>query len=183
MRKIIIILFVYCTCIPVLSQNPIDLDTIVNGLNWEDCIESDVILAFKENVIKCEKEEVWNDGTVSSFKLKNVRIGASIADANIIVSKYNRKLVKIGGMMIGSNLDWGKGPEEIARELESLFSKFWGVEHKKSTEYDTDFNDEKKVYTNIVCEWGSTNLNNKSSKGSFFLMHRAKIVVIAIEPK
>ena len=86
-------------------------------------------------------------------------------------------------MKLGKDIDWTKGADEISRELEDFFSSFWGVEHKKSVDYDTDFDNDKIVYTNISCEWGDTYKNAKSSKGSFYLFHRGKIIIIAIEPK
>ena len=165
------------------SQNPISIERVINDLNWENCIESDVILAFKDNVVKREKEETWDGGAVSSFILKNVKVRDYISDANIIVNKFNRRLLKIGGIMIGKNCDWSKGADVISQELEDYFSSFWGKEHKKSIDYDTDFEDENTVFTNIDCEWGATYHNNKSSKGSFLIRQRAKVVVIAIEPK
>ncbi|MCR4592791.1 MAG: hypothetical protein K5672_06525 [Bacteroidaceae bacterium] len=183
MRRIIFLLFTFCLSAPASSQNPISIERIINDLNWGNCSESDVIIAFKDNVTKREHEEVWDGGLVSTFVLRNIRIGRSVSDANIIVNKYNRKLVKIGGIMLGKDYDWSKGVDEISKELEDYFSSFWGVEHKKSIEYDTDFDDEKTVYTNISCEWGDTYKNNKPSKGTFHLLHRAKIIVIAIEPK
>lgn len=183
MKKVIIVLLCFISAFPAFSQNPISIEKIINELDWENCSESDVILAFKDNVAKRDKEEVWDGEAVSSFILKNVKIGTHTADANIIVNKYNRKLLKIGGMSIGKNFDWSKGADAISQELEDFFSSFWGKEHKKSIDYDTDFDNENVVFTNINCEWGRTYHNEKTSKGSFFLMHRAKIVVIAIEPK
>lgn len=165
------------------SQNPISIERVINDLNWENCIESDVILAFKDNVVKREKEETWDGGAVSSFILKNVKVRDYISDANIIVNKFNRRLLKIGGIMIGKNCDWSKGADVISQELEDYFSSFWGKEHKKSIDYDTDFEDKNTVFTNIDCEWGATHHNNKSSKGSFLIRQKAKVVVIAIEPK
>lgn len=182
MKKIILVVLTLLSTFSAFSQNPISIERIINDLDWEDCSESDVILAFKDNVVKREKEETWDGGAVSSFVLKNVKIGECTSDANIIVNKYNRKLMKIGGISL-KNLDWNKGADAISQKLEDYFSSFWGKEHKKNIDYDTDFDDEKNVYTNISCEWGNTYHNEKTSKGSFFLMHRAKIVVIAIEPK
>jgi hypothetical protein len=167
----------------VFSQNPISIERIINDLDWENCTESDVILAFKDNIVKRDKEETWNGGAVSSFVLKNVKIGVYTTDANIIVKNYNRKLLKIGGMTIGKNYDWSKGADTLSKELEEYFSSFWGKERKKTIDYDVDFTDENKVYTNINCEWGDTHFNEKSCKGSFYLSHRGKVVVIAIETK
>lgn len=183
MKRFIIVLLSFFLVFPAFSQNPISIERIINDLDWEDCRESDVILAFKDNVVKREKEEVWDGGAVSSFILKNVKIGVHTADANIIVNKYNRKLLKIGGMSIGENYDWSKGASAISQELEDYFSSFWGKGHKKTINYYTDFDDENIVFTDIECEWGNTYHNEKNSKGSFFLLHRAKCVVIAIEPK
>ena len=42
-------------------------------------------IAFKDNIAKRDKEETWNGGAVSSFVLKNVKIGVYTTDANIIV--------------------------------------------------------------------------------------------------
>ena len=183
MKRIVFIISSLCLMISAFSQNPMSIEKIINDLDWENCTESDVILTFKDNVVKRDKEEVWNGGAVSSFILKNVKIGVYTTDANIIVNKYNRKLLKIGGMTIGKNYDWSKGADTLSKELEDYFSTFWGIEHKKSIDYDADILDERVVYTNINCEWGNTRLNEKSCKGSFYLMHRGKIVVIAIESK
>ena len=103
---------------------------------------------------------------------------------HVLMSKGadNKKLLKIGGITL-KDLDWSKGTDGISQELENYFSTFWGKEHKKSIDYDADILDESIVYTNINCEWENTRLNEKSCKGSFFLMQRGKIVVIAIEPK
>lgn len=168
--------------VSVFAQTPISIERIINDLDWENCSESDVVLAFKDNVVKRGKTETWDDGSVSSFILKNVKVGENVSDANIIVSKFNKKLLKIGGITL-KNLDWSKGADVLTRELEDYFSTFWGKEHKKSIDYDADFLDESIVYTNINCEWEDTRFNEKSCKGSFYLMHRGKIVVIAIEPK
>ena len=73
------------------SQNPISIERVINDLNWENCIESDVILAFKDNVVKREKEETWDGGAVSSFILKNVKVRDYISDANIIVNGHRKK--------------------------------------------------------------------------------------------
>lgn len=183
MKRIVLFISSLCLMISAFSQNPMSIEKIINDLDWENCTESDVILTFKDNVVKRDKEEVWNGGAVSSFILKNVKIGVYTTDANIIVNKYNRKLLKIGGMTIGKNYDWSKGADTLSKELEDYFSTFWGIEHKKSIDYDADILDESVVYTNINCEWGNTRLNEKSCKGSFYLMHRGKIVVIAIESK
>ena len=183
MNKIICLLFTVCSVTSVFSQNPISIEKVINDLDWENCTESDVILAFKDNVVKRDKEETWNGGGTSFFILKNVKIGVYTTNANIIVNKYNKKLLKIGGMTIGKNYDWNKGADALSKELEDFFSSFWGKEHKKTIDYDVDFIDENIVYTNINCEWGNTRLNEKTCKGSFFLSHRGKVVVIAIEPK
>ena len=182
MRKILLTLLSLCLMLPIFSQNPIGIDRIINDLDWENCSEADVILAFKDNIEKKEQEDTWDGGAVSSFTLKNVKIGNSVSDANIIVNKYNKKLLKIGGIKL-KNLDWNKGADALSQELEDYFSTFWGKEHKKCIDYDVDFIDESIVYTNINCEWENTRLNEKTSKGSFYLMHRGKIIVIAIEPK
>jgi len=182
MKRIIFIFVSVCLASSVFAQNPISIERIINDLDWENCSESDVILAFKDNVVKRDKIETWEGGAVSSFILKNVKVGNSVSDANIIVNKYNKKLLKIGGIKL-KNLDWSKGTDELSRELEDYFSTFWGKEHKKSIDYDVDFIDESIVYTNIRCEWGNTRLNEKTCKGSFYLLHRGKDVVIAIETK
>ena len=168
--------------VSVIAQNPINIERIINDLDWENCGESDVVLAFKDNVVKRDKIETWEGGAVSSFILKNVKVVDCVSDANIIVNKYNKKLLKIGGITL-RDLDWSKGVDALSQELEDYFSAFWGKEHRKSIDYDADILDESIVYTNINCEWGNTRLNEKSCKGSFFLMQRGKIVVIAIEPK
>lgn len=183
MKKIFCLFLTFYSVVSAFPQNPISIERIINDLDWGNCSESDVILAFKNNVEKKGKEETWDGGAVSSFTLKNVIVGESVSNANIIVNKYNRKLIKIGGITIGNNYDWSKGADAISQELEDYFSTFWGKEHKKTIDYDTDFDDEKNVYTNIRCEWGRTYHNEKSSKGSFFMIHRAKIIVIAIETK
>ena len=182
MSKILYLFLTICSVTTVFSQNPISIEKVINDLDWENCTESDVILAFKDNVVKRDKVELWEGGAVSSFILKNVKVGDSVSDANIIVNKYNKKLLKIGGITL-KDLDWSKGADALSRELEDYFSTFWGIEHKKSIDYDADILDESIVYTNINCEWENTRLNEKSCKGSFYLMHRGKIVVIAIEPK
>lgn len=183
MKKIFCLFLFICSVASAFSQNPISIEKVINDLDWENCTESDVILAFKDNVVRREKEETWSGGGTSFFILKNVMIGEYTSDANIIVNKYNRKLLKIGGMTIGKNYDWSKGADALSKELEDYFSSFWGKEHKKFIDYDVDFIDENIVYTNINCEWGNTRLNEKTCKGSFFLSHRGKAVVIAIEPK
>lgn len=182
MKKFIILLYAFCFAIPGFAQNQIDIERVITDLDWKDCNESDVILAFKDNVVKREKEETWDGGEVSSFILKNVKIGDCIADANIIVNKYSRKLIKIGGMTL-RDYDWSKGVDEISNELERYFSSFWGKEHTKVIDYDTDLEDVDIVYTDIKCEWPKTYQNDKSSKGSFIIMQRAKVIVICIEPK
>ena len=182
MNKFICLFLTICSVVSAFSQNPISIERIINDLDWENCSESDVILTFKDNVVKRDKVEIWEGGAVSSFILKNVKVGDSVSDANIIVNKYNKKLLKIGGITL-KDLDWSKGADMLSRELEDYFSTFWGREYKKSIDYDADILDESIVYTNINCEWENTRLNEKSCKGSFFLMHRGKIVVIAIEPK
>lgn len=171
-----------CLASSAFSQIPLCIERIVNDLDWGNCSESDVVLAFKDNVVKRDKIETWEGGAVSSFILKNVKVGDCVSDANIIVSKYNKKLLKIGGITL-RDLDWSKGVDTLSQELEDYFSAFWGKEHRKSIDYDADILDESIVYTNINCKWENTRLNEKSCKGSFYLMHRGKIVVIAIEPK
>lgn len=183
MKKIVLVILSLFLMNSAFSQNPISIERIINDLDWENCTESDVILAFKDNIAKRDKEETWNGGAVSSFVLKDVKIGVYTTDANIIVKNYNRKLLKIGGMTIGKNYDWSKGADTLSKELEEYFSSFWGKEHKKTIDYDVDFIDENIVYTNISCEWGNTRLNEKTCKGSFYLSHRGKYVVIAIETK
>ena len=180
MKKIFCLLFAICSVASVFSQNPISIEKVINDLDWENCTESDVILAFKDNVVKRDKEETWNGGGSSFFILKNVKIGAYTTDANIIVNKYNRKLLKIGGMTIGKNYDWSKGADELSKELEDYFSSFWGKERKKTIVYDAEFVDGDMVYTNIDCEWGNSRLNEKTCKGSFYLSHRGEVVVIAM---
>ena len=183
MKKIVLVILSLFLMNSAFSQNPISIERIINDLDWENCTESDVILAFKDNIAKRDKEETWNGGAVSSFVLKDVKIGVYTTDANIIVKNYNRKLLKIGGMTIGKNYDWSKGADTLSKELEEYFSSFWGKEHKKTIDYDVDFIDENIVYTNISCEWGNTRLNEKTCKGSFYLSHRGKYVVLAIETK
>lgn len=183
MKKIVLVILSLFLMNSAFSQNPISIEKVINDLDWENCTESDVILAFKDNIAKRDKEETWNGGAVSSFVLKDVKIGVYTTDANIIVKNYNRKLLKIGGMTIGKNYDWSKGADTLSKELEEYFSSFWGKEHKKTIDYDVDFIDENIVYTNISCEWGNTRLNEKTCKGSFYLSHRGKYVVIAIETK
>lgn len=182
MKRIIVLFFVIFAVATAFSQNPINIERIINDLNWDNCSESDVVFAFKDNVVKREQDETWDGGLVSSFILKNVKIGESISNANIIVNKYNRKLIKIGGIIL-QNIDWSKGVNNISQELEDYFSSFWGQKHKKSIEYDVDIDDKKTVYTNIDCEWGDEYYNDKTSKGSFIIRQRGKIIVIAIEPK
>ena len=182
MNKYFCLFLTFYSVVSAFSQNPISIEGIINDLDWENCSESDVVLAFKDNVVKRDKIETWEGGAVSSFILKNVKVGDCVSDANIIVSKYNKKLLKIGGITL-KDLDWSKGADGISQELENYFSTFWGKEHKKSIDYDADILDESIVYTNINCEWENTRLNEKSCKGSFFLMQRGKIVVIAREPK
>ncbi len=182
MKKIVFILFSVFYVVSAFSQNPINIERVINDLDWENCSESDVILAFKDNVVKREKEETWEGGAVSSFILKNVKIGEHTANANIIVNKYNKKLLKIGGIIL-TDYDWSKNADEIAQELENFFSSFWGKDHKKIIEYDTDLEDENTVFTNIDCEWGNTYHNDTTSKGHFMIRPQGKVVVIAIEPK
>ena len=182
MAKIVFFLFSFCLAFSAYSQNPISIDRVINELEWENCSESDVILTFKDNVVKREEEEEWDGGLVSSFILKNIKIGNYISDANIIVNKFNRKLIKIGGIII-NNYDWSKGVDAASQELEDLFSSFWGKEHKKSIEYRIDYDDENNIYTDIDCKWGNSLHNETSSKGTFLLRQKAKMIVIAIEPK
>ena len=182
MKRTILVLLSLFSMVSVIAQNPISIERIINDLDWENCSESDVILTFKDNVVKRDKIETWEGGAVSSFILKNVKVGDCVSDANIIVNKYNKKLLKIGGLTL-RDLDWSKGVDALSQELENYFSAFWGKEHRKSIDYDADILDESIVYTNINCEWENTRLNEKSCKGSFYLMHRGNIVVIAIEPK
>ena len=183
MKKIMF--FLLCTCLTdsVFSQNPISIDRVINDLDWENCSESDVIFAFKDNVVKSDKEEAWDDGTVSSFILKNVKIKEYMADVNIIVSKYKRKLMKIGGMFIEKNIDWNKGIDAISQGFENYFSTFWGKEYKKIIEYNPDYFDNNIVYKKNTCEWGKTYFNDKTSKGTVMIDDRGKYIVIAIEPK
>ncbi len=184
MNKLTLLLLVMMLgCGYSFSQNPISIERIINDLNWENCLESDVVLTFKDNVAKREKEETWDGGAVSSFILKNVKVGDCMSDANIIVNKFNRKLLKIGGIMLGKDYDWSKSVDLISRELENYFSTYWGKEYKKTIDYNTDFEDENTVYTNIHCEWGDTYHNNKTSKGSFLINQRGQVIVISIEPK
>ncbi|MBR4650426.1 MAG: hypothetical protein IKO82_01585 [Prevotella sp.] len=181
-KYILLFLFISLSTIS-FSQAPISIERVINDLDWKGCSEADVILAFKDNVVKREKEEQWPDGNVSSFILKNVQVGESVSNANIIVNKYNRKLVKIGGIMIGSNYNWDKGVDDISRNLEEYLSSFWGAEHVKTVEYETDYDDDKTVYTNVNCEWKNSYHNKASSRGSFHIFHRAKKVFISIESK
>lgn len=182
MKRGLFTLLLVSLTISLCSQNPISIDRIINDLNWENCTESDVIFAFKDNIEKREKDETWPEGNVSSFILKNVKIGESISDANIIVKWRTRRLVKIGGIHI-KNIDWNKNVDDISRELEDYFSSFWGKEHKKTVDYETGFFDDPNTYSTIKCEWGDTFNNEKSSKGSFLLVQRAKLIVVSIEPK
>ena len=110
MRKFFFTLLSLCLTLPIFSQNPIGIDRIINDLDWENCSEADVILAFKDNIEKREKDEVWDNGDVSSFILKNVKVGESLSNANIIVNKFNRKLIKIGGIISERNMI---GTEEL----------------------------------------------------------------------
>lgn len=165
------------------SQSPISIDKIINDLNWGNCNESDVILAFRDNIVKKEKEDEFDGNGVSSFVLSKVQIGTHLSDANIIVNRYNRKLLKIGGIQLRDGLDWSKGGEAVSKQMEHFFSSFWGKEYKKVIEYDSDYVNPNKIYTSINCEWKSWSSNEKSSKGSFYLSERGKFVVIAIEPK
>ena len=182
--KIILLAMLACySTVSAFSQNQVSIDRIINELDWENCTESDVIFAFKDNIEKRDKDETWDGNAVSSFVLKNVKVGHYTSDANIIVNKYSRKLLKIGGITIGKECDWSKNIDLISQELEDFFSSFWGKEHRKTIDFDTDFDDENIVYSSITCEWGATYHNNKTSKGSFILLQRAKIIVIAIEPK
>ncbi len=180
-KKFFILLSLFSTVL-AFAQSPIGIEKIINDLDWENCSESDVILVFKDNVVKRENVETWSGGAVSSFILKNVKVGESVSDANIIVNKYSRKLLKIGGITL-ENLDWSKGADVLSKEFEDFFSTFWGKEHKKTIDYDVDFLDENIIYENINCEWENTRLNEKSSKGSFLLSDGGKYIIIAIEPK
>ena len=74
--------------VSVIAQNPINIERIINDLDWENCGESDVVLTFKDNVVKRDKVETWEGGAVSSFILKNVKVGDYVSDANIIVNKH-----------------------------------------------------------------------------------------------
>ena len=181
MRKVFFMLS-FLSVVSAFSQNPISIERIINDLDWENCTESDVILAFKDNVVKRDKVEEWDGGEVSSFILKNVQIGECISDANIIVNKYNRKLLKIGGMIL-RDYDWSKGADVISQKLEDYFSSFWGKDHIKIIEYETDLDDEETVFSNIKCEWMDTYHNDKTSKGTCLIMQRVKVIVIAVEPK
>ena len=115
--------------VSVIAQNPINIERIINDLDWENCGESDVVLTFKDNVVKRDKVETWEGGAVSSFILKNVKVGDCVSDANIIVNKYNKKLLKIGGITL-RDLDWSKGVDALSQELEDYFSAFLGKEHR-----------------------------------------------------
>lgn len=183
MRKIVFTLLSLCLTLPIFSQNPIGIDRIINDLDWENCSEADVILAFKDNIEKREKDEVWDNGDVSSFILKNVKVGESLSNANIIVNKFNRKLIKIGGIIIGKEFNWNRGSDVLSKELEDLLSSFWGKEYTKRIEYDSYLGDCNIVYPEIRCEWGDSHCNDKTSKGSFLLIQKTKFIVIAIEPK
>ena len=86
MKKLTTLLFVIALgCVSSFSQKPISIERVINDLNWGDCSESDVVFAFKDNVVKREIEETWDGGAVSSFILKDVKIGEYTSDANIIV--------------------------------------------------------------------------------------------------
>lgn len=130
--------------VSVIAQNPINIERIINDLDWENCSESDVVLTFKDNVVKRDKVETWEGGAVSSFILKNVKVGDCVSDANIIVSKYNKKLLKIGGITL-KDLDWSKGADILSR-VGRLFLYLLGKEHKKSIDYDADILDESITY-------------------------------------
>lgn len=182
MNKFICLFLTICSVVSAFSQNPISIERIINDLDWENCSESDVILTFKDNVVKRDKVEIWEGGAVSSFILKNVKVGDSVSDANIIVNKYNKKLLKIGGITL-KDLDWSKGADMLSRELEDYFSTFWGREYTKKIKYNSYLEDKNIVYPEIDCEWGDSYSNDKASKGSFLLITKTKFIVIAIEPK
>ena len=48
--------------VSVIAQNPINIERIINDLDWENCSESDVVLTFKDNVVKRDKVETWEGG-------------------------------------------------------------------------------------------------------------------------
>ena len=52
MKRILIIFLGLCSMVSMYSQNPIAIEKIINDLDWEYCSESDVILAFKDNIEK-----------------------------------------------------------------------------------------------------------------------------------
>ena len=54
MKKIMFFLLCICSMSFVFSQKPISIERVINDLDWENCSESDVILAFKDNVVKKE---------------------------------------------------------------------------------------------------------------------------------
>lgn len=183
MKRYLFTLLFVCSSVFAYSQSPISIDKIINDLNWENCSEADVIFAFKDNIVKRDKDEYWDDRTVSSFILKNVKVGDYTSDANIIVNRTSRKLIMIGGISIGNHYDWSKGADVISKELEAYFSTFWGKEHEKKITYDTDFDNENNEFLNISCEWGNTYHNEKQTKGSFLIMQKAKVIVISIRAK
>ena len=67
MKRIYFTLLSLSLVFNTFSQSPISIDKIINDLDWGNCNESDVILAFKENIVKKEKEEEFNGNGVSSF--------------------------------------------------------------------------------------------------------------------
>ena len=63
MSKIFCLLLTICSVVSAFSQNPISVEKIINDLDWENCTESDVILAFKDNIVSflfhLEKCQNW----------------------------------------------------------------------------------------------------------------------------
>lgn len=182
MKKIVCLFLTLLTSVYVFSQTPISIEKIVDGLNWGNCSETDVIFAFKDNIVKRDHEEKWDGGLVSSFILKNIKIGDYIADGNIIVNS-SRKLVKIGGITLKDNIDRNKSVDEYSQYFEEYLSSIWGKERIKNIEYHSDIIDKNKVYATIQCQWMRSDNNIKSSRGTLLIMERGKIIVISIEPK
>ena len=52
MKKIVLVILSLFLMNSAFSQNPISIERIINDLDWENCTESDVILAFKDNIAK-----------------------------------------------------------------------------------------------------------------------------------
>ena len=182
MKQLILFILAVCSSISVNSQTPLDIGTIINDLNWEDCSESDLIFTYKDNVVKRDKEDEFDGPNVSSYILKGVKVGNHTSKAaNIIVNKFNRKIARLS--IIFENLDWNKNIEDISTELENILSSHFGKAYKKTIEYRVNWADKKSVYPVIECEWDDTLLNEKLCKSHFLLNPKMKVAAISIEPK